>query len=175
MKKLYLKNWAYNCSRILSTLAAMVTSDGGKVKPQELVEICPNGSNGIGREAEPIVVTHIGYIRFVLDDVMYFYEIKENPFFQPILLKTPVVDNQYSVDACGTECAMDWEMEELHCMDCSDEIIEHCAEEIYEELLAAPLATIRREMNRTRVSNTFDDGYHYENVPVAERFELVDF
>lgn len=39
----------------------------------------------------------------------------------------------------------------------------------------APLSTIRHDTKRTRIPNTYDSGYHFENIPVQERRLKIDF
>lgn len=46
---------------------------------------------------------------------------------------------------------------------------------LYALLLAAPLSTLRHDTQRTRVPNTYDSGYHFENIPVKERRLKIDF
>lgn len=53
--------------------------------------------------------------------------------------------------------------------------IESAAGAILSLLLAAPLSTIRHNTKRTRIPNTYDDGYHFETIPVKERRLKIDF
>lgn len=53
--------------------------------------------------------------------------------------------------------------------------IESAAGAILSLLLAAPLSAIRHDTKRTRIPNTYDDGYHFENIPVKERRLKIDF
>lgn len=53
--------------------------------------------------------------------------------------------------------------------------IESAAGAILSLLLAAPLSTIRHDTKRTRIPNTYDDGYHFETIPVKERRLKIDF
>lgn len=53
--------------------------------------------------------------------------------------------------------------------------IESAAGAILSLLLAAPLSAIRHDIKRTRIPNTYDSGYHFENIPVKERLLKIDF
>lgn len=45
---------------------------------------------------DPIQVTHTTYISFVLNDMYYYYQVDDNPFFEFFGSKTPVVHGMYN-------------------------------------------------------------------------------
>lgn len=125
----------------------------------------------------PITVTHTSYINFAMNGVYYSYSLDNNPFFPFHYLKTPIdpKSETYSGDACMEESSKSWLTDPLIGFGCPDSEIESAAGAILSLLLAAPLSTIRHDTKRTRIPNTYDDGYHFETVPVKERRLKIDF
>lgn len=125
----------------------------------------------------PITVTHTSYINFTMNGVYYSYSLDNNPFFPFHYLKTPIdpKSETYSGDACVEESSKSWFTDPLIGFGCPDSEIESAARAILSLLLAAPLSTIRHDTKRTRVPNTYDSGYHFENIPVKERRLKIDF
>lgn len=125
----------------------------------------------------PITVTHTSYINFTMNGVYYSYKLDNNPLFPCHYLKTPIdpKSETYSGDACMEESSKSWFTDPLIGFGCPDSEIESAAGAILSLLLAAPLSTIRHDTKRTRIPNTYDDGYHFENIPVKERRIKIDF
>lgn len=125
----------------------------------------------------PITVTHTSYINFTMNGVYYSYSLNDNPFFPFHYLKTPIdpKSETYSGDACLEESSKSWFTDPLIGFGCPDSEIESAAGAILSLLLAAPLSTIRHDTKRTRIPNTYDSGYHFENIPVKERRLKIDF
>lgn len=125
----------------------------------------------------PTTVTHTSYIDFTMNGVYYSYSLDDNPFFPFHYLKTPIdpKSETYSGDACAEESSKSWFTDPLIGFGCPDSEIESAAGAILSLLLAAPLSTIRHDTKRTRVPNTYDSGYHFENIPVKERRLKIDF
>lgn len=125
----------------------------------------------------PITVTHTSYISFAMNGVYYYYELDDNPFFPFHYIKAPIdpKSETYSGDACVEESSKSWFTDPLIGFGCPDSEIESAAGAILSLLLAAPLSTIRHDTKRTRIPNTYDDGYHFENIPVKERRLKIDF
>lgn len=125
----------------------------------------------------PITVTHTSYIDFTMNGVYYSYSLDDNPFFPFHYIKTPIdpKSETYSGDACVEESFKSWFTDPLIGFGCPDSEIESAAGAILSLLLAAPLSTIRHDTKRTRIPNTYDSGYHFENIPVKERRLKIDF
>ena len=125
----------------------------------------------------PITVTHTSYIDFTMNGVYYSYSLDDNPFFPFHYLKTPIdpKSETYSGDACMEESSKSWLTDSLIGFGCPDSEIESAAGAILSLLLAAPLSAIRHDTKRTRIPNTYDSGYHFENIPVKERRLKIDF
>lgn len=125
----------------------------------------------------PITVTHTSYINFTMNGVYYSYKLDNNPLFPCHYLKTPIdpKSETYSGDACMEESSKSWFTDPLIGFGCPDSEIESAAGAILSMLLAAPLSTIRHDTKRTRIPNTYDSGYHFENIPVQERRLKIDF
>ena len=116
----------------------------------------------------PITVAHTSYIDFTMNGVYYSYSLNDNPFFPFHYLKTPIdpKSETYSGDACMEESSKSWFTDPLIGFGCPDSEIESAAGAILSLLLAAPLSAIRHDTKRTRIPNTYDSGYHFENIPV---------
>lgn len=123
----------------------------------------------------PITVTHTSYISFAMNGLYYSYQLDSNPFFPFYYLKTPIENGTYSGDACLEDDPKSWFTDPLVGFGCPQSEIETAAQAILALLLAAPLSTLRHDTQRTRIPNTYDSGYHYENIPVKERCLKIDF
>ena len=124
---------------------------------------------------DPITVTHTSYITFVLDDTYYYYQVDDNPFFPFHYIKTPVKNNEFSMDACAEEEPKEWLYDCFLFRGCANADIKEAANLIFNMLMNAPCSYIRRYYVRQRVANIYDDGYHYENIMEKERFGKVEF
>lgn len=123
----------------------------------------------------PITVTHTSYISFAMNGLYYSYQLDDNPFFPFLYLKTPIENGTYSGDACLEDDPKSWAVNALLGFGCPQSEIETAAGAILALLLAAPQSTFRHDTKRTRIPNTYDSGYHFENVPVKERRFKIDF
>ena len=124
---------------------------------------------------DPITVTHTSYITFVLDDTYYYYQVDDNPFFPFHYIKTPVKNNEFSMDACAEEEPKEWLYDCFLFRGCANADIKEAANLIFNMLMNTPCSYIRRYYVRQRVANIYDDGYHYENIMEKERFGKVEF
>lgn len=124
----------------------------------------------------PVRVTHTSYIRFLLDDTYYYYQIDDNPFFDFRIIKTPVVDGRYSQDAGSEEDKKTWWYDDCFLsFRCSGDDIKEAANLIFNMLITAPFSKIIRNGRRERVPNRYDGGYHYETIYTPERVGKIDF
>lgn len=124
----------------------------------------------------PITVTHTSYISFAMNDLYYSYQLDSNPFFPFYYMKTPIENGTYSGDACLEDDPKSWLQDDSFIrFGCPQSEIETAAQAILALFLAAPLSTLRHDTQRTRIPNTYDSGYHFENVPVKERRLKIDF
>lgn len=169
--RFYLRSLDFNMCRIFSALAVVVENHGGRVKPQKKALVSDRSLTG----SEPITVTHTGYITFILDDVYYYFQVDQNPFFPFYYQKTPIKAGKYSRDACLDEFTKDWLFDCLWSSGVCDADIIEVANLIFNGLVNADLSVIRRDSCRKKVANTFDGGWHWENVYDPERFAAVDF
>ena len=97
----------------------------------------------------PITVTHTAYIRFVLGDCMYYYEVNDNMFFDFHYTKIPVVNGEYNA-MCYSDCdKKEWLYDCFFRADCSDADITEAAYLIFNMLVNAKFSTVcRRERQR---------------------------
>ena len=170
--RLYLRAWEYNAARIVTELAKIVKNHDGRVKPTHTAIISDRNATD---EAEPITVTHTTYISFILDEVYYYYQVNENPFFEFYYSKTPVRNGKYSKDAGLEPDKKEWLYDCFFKSNCGQPDIVEAANLIFNMLCNAPLSEIIREGRKQRVPNTYNNGYHMETVYKPERMEEVDF
>lgn len=135
-------------------------------KKLEKMEAIPN---------EPIMVDTLSHIGFVLNDTYYYYSIADNFLFPFYYLKTPVKNGKYSADAGMEEASRTWLYDCFFTCECSQADCVEAAQIIFNELMNADNCKIIRDGKRTRVANTYNDGYHYEMVYKPERFNKIDF
>ena len=124
---------------------------------------------------KPIPVTHTSYITFEMDGVYYYYQVDDNPFFPFFYIKTPITEKGYSRDACMEDDAKEWLWDCFFKSECPSEMIIKAANFIFDMLMNAKNSPIYRDCKKTRVPNTYDSGWHYENVYAKERFAQIDF
>lgn len=170
-ERLYLRVWEYNVSRIITELANIVKSHGGRVKPTNTAII----SDRSATEDEPITVTHTSYISFILDETHYYYQVNDNPFFEYYYNKTPIKNGKRSRDAGLEADKKEWVFDCFFGSNCGQQDIIEAANLIFNMLCNAPMSKIIRDKRKQRVANTFNEGWHFETVYVPERLEKVDF
>ena len=128
---------------------------------------------------EPVMVSHLSYISFVLDGYYYYFQIESNPFFEHYFVKTPVVHGcKVSKDACMEDIKRGWIFDSFFKACEPSEIAEDRREAamlIFNYLLTAKDSEKSVDSRRVRVANTYNSGYHYETIKEAERFEVLDW
>lgn len=174
-ERLYLGSWEYNAARILSKLAEIVESNGGRVKPLNHAIIQNRNYSPEEREATELTVTHTSYIAFVLDGFYYYYQVDGNAFFPFYFTKRPIINGTYSQDACLDNDPKNWFFDCFFSKSCSNSDIVEAAYLVFNMLCNAAPSTIRRECKRRRVPNARGSGYHYETIFKPERFSKIDF
>lgn len=170
--RLYLRAWEYNAARIISELAHIVKNHGGRVKPTKKAIISDRSAT---EEAEPITATHTSYISFVLNEIHYYYQVNDNPFFDFYYNKTPIKNGKRSRDAGLEADKKEWLFDCFFGSNCEQQDIIEAANLIFNMLCNAPVSEIIRDKSKQPVANTYDDGWHFEMVYAPERFEKVDF
>lgn len=124
---------------------------------------------------DPTLVTHTSYISFVYENTYYYYQMDDNPFFEFLLVKTPVKNNKYSRDAALEETKKDWLEDQFLKIGCSEKDINDAAKKIFDMLVASKNSSIILDKKRVRVQNLYNSGYHYETIYEKERFTSVNF
>lgn len=124
---------------------------------------------------DPITVTHTSYISFVLENTYYYFQLDDNPFFEFLLVKTPIKNGKYSKDAALEETEKDWLEDELLKIGCSEKAIEDAAKSIFDMLVTSKNSSIILDKKRVRVQNSYNNSYHYETIYEKERFTSVNF
>lgn len=124
---------------------------------------------------KPISVSHTTYITFELDGVYYYYQVDDNPFFEFHYVKTPITERGHSLDACMEEDEKEWLFDCYVLTECTSEEVIKAAQFLFDMLMNAKKSRIIRDCKKTRVPNTYDSGWHYENIYAKERFAQIDF
>ena len=124
---------------------------------------------------DPITVTNTSYISFVLENTYYYFQLDDNPFFEFLLVKTPVKNGKYSQDAAAEETEKSWLEDQFLKIGCSDKDINDAAKKIFDMLVASKNSSIILDKKRVRVQNLYNSGYHYETIYAKERFASVNF
>ena len=98
---------------------------------------------------DPITVTHTSYIRFTLDNCMYYYGVDDNPFFDFHYSKIPVANGAYNSMCHSDNDEKEWMHDCFFGADCSDADITEAAYLIFNMLVNAKFSTVcRRERPR---------------------------
>lgn len=126
-------------------------------------------SRALNVSDEPFRATHGHSISFILDGFYYSYSVDTNPLFPYIWGKTPLRNGMYSRDAVHDEAPHDWCYDQLWEIDCTDAVIDICANQILEFLLKSKPSPIRRDRECVTVPNTYDDDWHTEWKLMPER------
>lgn len=124
---------------------------------------------------DPITVTHISSIYFILDGFIYYYQVNDNPFFDFHYTKTVVKDGKFSKYVYGVEDKKEWFSDRFLYYTCTDSEMMQAASYILDMLVSSKPSPVYRNKERKRVPNAYDGGYHYETVYEPERIEKVIF
>lgn len=124
---------------------------------------------------DPIETPCANWITFSLDGTYYNLSLDDNPFFEFHLIKTPITNGKYSMDASAEEFPKNWLYDCFFRCDASEADRKEAANLIFNELIRAKHSPIIRDKKRIRVSNTYDTGYHYETIYGKERIATIAF
>lgn len=126
---------------------------------------------------DPVAVSDLTYITFILDNKHYYLELSENPFFDMYYHKTPIIDGKYSRDIYSDKLNTNWLFDSF--LKVVSDGIENdrkkAAKMIFEQITTAADSEKYIETEKKRVSNTYNSGYHYETIKKPERQEKIDF
>lgn len=215
MEKRYLKNWDYNCARLLDCLKTIIENNGGKVKEfpkyeivnrsvSDVIEDCKekislyenyiekNGNNdrlnnalieyknklekAINFDNKPLELPIYHQIVFVLDNMYYSYVLDDNPFFDFILWKTPVIENnQYNVCLGEIVENKEWLFDSFFRFDCTTNDIKESANMLFNILVKFPSCKLYKEKEKKCVPNYYNNGYHYEIIEKPVQKRKIDF
>lgn len=125
-----------------------------EIKLQELQSI----------QAPPVKTRFTTYIHFILDDCYYELSLSDNPFFDFHYRKIKLQNNQFTGDYYLEEFTKDWLYDCFFSYHCSDDDVKEGANLIFNALCSAPASREYIERKKTRVPNTYNDGWHYETI-----------
>lgn len=124
---------------------------------------------------EPITVTHMTHITFILDDFYYYYQVDDNPFFDFYYIKTPIENGKYCLDTYLTEDKKEWLYDCFFHWDCSNGDVKEAANLIFNMLVCSRVSDIYNTSEKKRVPNTYNGEYHYETIVNPKRMRKIDF
>lgn len=78
-------------------------------------------------ENDPIRVTHTTYISFVLNDMYYYYQVDDNPFFEFYGSKTPIVYGMYNPHGALKVDHKKWWVDDMYQYNFSDTAVNKAA------------------------------------------------
>ena len=185
MKHLYLRPVEYNMARILNEVRNMVVESGGKIvkdynEPRSITEtIFPTdgvwGERSDGKEGETVEVNCVTYISFVLDGYYYYVQVDENPFFDFLLKKAKVVDDEVSLNTYLDKYDKSWLTDNLWDFGEPYQAIQESATTLFEILKHSKECGKRLEYRIESVPNRYNDGYHRERVMCPERKNKLEY
>lgn len=155
--RLYLSAWDFNTCLVLEALEKIIKDNGGKVAKAHWIM----GSNR-SIEGEPRKMRGQQYMTFILDDMFYYFQIDDNPFFPHRYQKTEIVNGKRMRNVYLEEFSREWIYDCLFGVTNDDEIKE-IANQVFNLLVMAKPSGIYREKKRIRVPNTYDGDWHWEN------------
>lgn len=170
-QRLYPSAFEYGAARVLSRLAEIVIAHGGKVKPLKTAII----SNRNNDDCPVVTVSHTSYIEFVYNGNHYYFGVDNNPLFPFYYHKTPIVNGMHKMNVYSDELSKEWLIDPVYHGIATEIEIDRAALALFTLLIKAPLSRAYGESKRRRVYNNCGAGYHYETVPVAARYEKIDF
>lgn len=167
MNKLYLKGYKLNTCKGLKYLYEIIKQNDGYIVSSykkafdELITIYHYDTK------EKLFETYFeSYISFVIDNNYYYLQIDRNPFFEDFYQKMPIDNMQIKGRCYLTEIKtkfFDYEMTESE--------IKQAAFDLYNFLINCDCSEKYIERHKKRVSNIYNNGYHYEYI--AESDEIV--
>lgn len=121
-------------------------------------------------QAPPVVTRFKSWVSFVLDDYYYSLSLDSNPFFPAHYTKIKLQDNAYHGTHYMEELKKeDWLFDCFFGYAASPGDTREAAQLILNQLVNAAPSGEYVETRKTRVYNTYDNGYHYENIPTGPR------
>lgn len=124
----------------------------------------------------PPVVTHISYIRFVLDGYYYHYQMDSNPLLDFYYVKTPIVNgDEYSLDACMEEDKKGWLAQFPAYAKCTSDDARNAAESLLQMLKKSDKSNVRTDTKQKLVRNSYYRGCHKKTTAEPERFAKITF
>lgn len=173
MKKRFYGNVKFNACKIYNELHKIVTNHGGYYcsdweKSREMYEV--RRFDG-GNQFEVITTNFIDWYAFILDNNYYYLEFEDNPFFESVFTKAPVLsDGRVSFDYYGDTNKLpnyfSWEL-------LSDEETQKIALSLFDLLINANYSEHYTEYSKKRVANIYDNGFHYEKISRPERIKKL--
>lgn len=127
------------------------------------------------KESRHIKVNHLGSITFKLNDIYFVFSADDNPLFPVHYCKTPITDNKINKDAYFEEIKDFYFEDDIWSSHCPQKVIDNKADEIFNFMLSAKNSGIWRDTKKVRVSNHYNNGYHYETITAASRIETLNF
>lgn len=119
---------------------------------------------------KPKKILFKNYIQFILNDVIYYIQLQENPFFDDYIQKekSEKVGEYYIVkyNHYMENLNKNWIENEKNIKSYYETLTpqktKKLANNLYKQILAAPFSEI--VTNKKRINNYYDNGFHYEKI-----------
>lgn len=206
MEELYLKKYDFNKAIFIDELNKIIKKNGGvfvkdwngseypiglEIEPKKIYnryitegcfdfeEETAKKLEGKNIPSEIITNSDLSYTSFILNDIYYYLQIDENPFFDDYIIKKPVekienkkysfisYKNYYMEKVTKDLKDIYWKLYNYLTV----KQIRNLAKKAFELIKAARLSNIVTE--RKKIQNYYNNRYHYENI--AEKRELHYF
>lgn len=143
-ERAYLTAWEYNTCRMLGKLAEIVESKGGEVQPS--IKVLASYQCVENDELKPIWGK--GYIKFLLDGIVYDFSVNDNFLFDHLYGKMELCGSMYNRNVYHEGLSRRWMINPLLRTDCTDEQCAEAAGILFGLLVSAPMSEKYEDKNR---------------------------
>ena len=143
-ERAYLTAWEFNTCKMLGKLADIVEAHGGNVHRAHNIM----ATYQVKQDMEPVPIWGCGYISFELGGIIYKFNVDDNPFFDHMYAKTPLVGNMYSQNVYYADISGGWTMQGLTSCKCSEELIAEAAGILFQKLIDAPMSERYKDVRK---------------------------
>ena len=185
MEKRYLRNFAYHQVNVVNKIADIIKSKGGvivtyrplKKEDISIYEIYNRDIETLPKVETPYYGCFATYIKFIYNGYVYYVEFPSN-IFESICVSKRECENfvttqrSYMTTLKSSREIMD---KMYSAKEYNTSMYEEIAEEILSEITSMKLSLYVEKKN-VRVSNVYNNGYHYESVvvPFSEKFYAIE-
>lgn len=184
MEKRYLRNFAYHQVNVVNKIADIIKNKGGVIvtyRPFKKEEVTLYEIYNRDIEMPKVETQYFGcfatYINFIYNGYVYYIEFPSNLFDNICVSKRECENFVTTQRSYMTKLESSSEiMEQIHSTkEHNTSMYEEIAEKIISEIISMKMS-VYVERKKVRVSNVYNNGYHYESivVPYTEKFYAIE-